>query len=174
MQKFIVFLSVIIIVAMLALQHFSPIYELPTIDDYSENIDVENDDMVSISKILDDIYFNISTIGIKDATEESLADDFYIDSSDYLSVWGKYTDGNYGIDDLIIMRPLSGKENKTIEALTNIKLARINHFRNYDIYNAYNIAVNGEIFQLGDYYILMMMNDPQAARQILEKSILVG
>ncbi len=172
MQKFIIFFSLIIVIALFALQNFSSIYALPSAEEYTVQDDVKNKTKNSLETVLNDIYFNISTIGVQEATAESLFTDFYIESTDYLEVWGKYTDGRFGIDDLIIMKPIPGKENKTIEALTNIKLARINHFRNYDIYNSYNTAVNGEIYQLGDYYILMMMNDPKTAKTILEENLL--
>ena len=44
-------------------------------------------------------------------------------------------------------------------------------FQNFDIYNAYEIASNGVIFQRGNYYILLMIDDAESAQEIIERYI---
>ena len=44
-------------------------------------------------------------------------------------------------------------------------------FQNYDIYNAYSIAENGTIYQRGDYTILLMIDNEEQVREIIDSYI---
>ena len=44
-------------------------------------------------------------------------------------------------------------------------------FANYDIYGASELAENGVIYTLGDYYVLLMINDTDHVRELLEQYI---
>lgn len=46
---------------------------------------------------LDAIYFDVSIMGVQDATAEQLASDFGVDTSCLSAVYGRYTDGRFGI-----------------------------------------------------------------------------
>lgn len=168
MQKLIVFISVVMIFSLLVLQGFSPTYEMPKY--VSPNVDSSTG--VSPEKALNEIYFNISTVGIKTADMEKLQKDFFVSMENVQSAWGRYTDGRFGINDIIILLPKSGEQDSVVSVLENIKLARMEHFSNFDIYNAYNIASNGKIVWIGNYAVLLMLEDNESAISALEKLLI--
>ena len=169
MQRFVLALACIIVFIIFALQKFAPQYTLPSADDL-----LGNSTEISTKapeQALAEIYFDVSIMGVEEATPQRLEDDFGIDPSIYYSCVGRYTDGRFGIADVIMLSPRPGCEDQVREALQTIKLARMNLFRNYDIYNAYQLAEDGTIFQRGDYYILTMIENDTAVRKIIETYI---
>ena len=166
MQRFIILITSIIVLAMLLLQGFSPVYPFPqAVEQVTQDESVISD---APEQILSDIYFNNSTIGVSEATPERLELDFGIDNSSYSALWGRYSDGRFGAADVIIMKAKPGKEEDVVEALQTIKVSRINLFQNYDIYNSYDIASNGVILERQDYYILLMLENQADAVAIVE------
>ncbi len=168
MQRFILILAVIIVTIIFALQGFQATYHLPEVIGEEESV---SEDPQGPEQAITDIYFNVSIMGVQDATPQRLEDDFGIDPSIYTSLYGKYTDGRFGIADVIIMRPKAGKEDEVREALQTIKLSRMSLFQNYDIYNSYSIAENGIIYQRGDYTILLMIDNDEAVQEIIDSYI---
>ena len=166
MQRFMILITSVIVLAILLLQGFMPTYPFPQAIQQVE----ENQTVVSNApkEIIGDIYFNIATIGVLEATPERLRLDFDIDDTAYDGLWGRYTDGRFGAADVIIMTANPGKEDEVLEALQTIKVSRISLFENYDIYNAYDIASDGVIIERGDYYILLMLEDQSEAISIIE------
>lgn len=169
MQRFILMLSCVIVFVLFMLQGFQPTYSLPATTQTPQ----EEVQQISLApqKAIDDIYFNISTIGVEDATPERLYSDFGIEDYIYTELYGKYTDGRFGAADIIIMKPRHGMEQDVMEALQNIKISRMNLFKNYDIYNSYELVSNAVIVERGEYYILLMLEDAEGALEILEKHI---
>lgn len=169
MQKFIMMLACIIVMIMFVLQGFSPKYNLPSFQEQGQQAN-ESDD-AGPQQALTEIYFNVSIMGVADATPERLETDFGIDSSHYLGVWGRYTDGRFGAADVIIIQPRYGMEQEVREDLQTIKLARMSLFKNYDIYNSYSLAENGTIIERGDYIILLMIDNKETVTEILNSYI---
>ena len=149
MQRFILILAVIIVTIIFALQGFQATYHLPEVIGEEESV---SEDPQGPEQAITDIYFNVSIMGVQDATPQRLEDDF-------------------GIADVIIMRPKAGKEDEVREALQTIKLSRMSLFQNYDIYNSYSIAENGIIYQRGDYTILLMIDNDEAVQEIIDSYI---
>ena len=168
MQRFILILAIIIVTIIFALQGFDATYHLPEIIGEEQSV---SEDPQGPEQAITDIYFNVSIMGVQDATPERLESDFGIDPEIYTSLYGKYTDGRFGIADVIIMRPRSGQEDEVREALQTIKLSRMSLFQNYDIYNAYSIAENGTIYQRGGYTILLMIDNEEQVREIIDSYI---
>ncbi|MPN32436.1 hypothetical protein SDC9_179914 [bioreactor metagenome] len=118
-----------------------------------------------------DIYFNVDMLGLKDVTPEDLELDFDVPRSIYSGAYGKYTDGRFGIADVIILQPRPGREDECREALQNVKLLRMDFFKKFDVYGAYDLAESGQVFYRGGYYILLMIEDSDQVRSILEQYI---
>ena len=169
MQRLLLIFSCIILVILFALQGFQPQYQLPTSDELVEDTQYAESD--GPEKALADIYFNVDILGVQEATSEKLVSEFGLDSSDWLSVHGRYTDGRFGIADVFIIRPRTGHEDNVREALETIKLSRMNLFKNFDVYDSYSLAENGSIYQRGDYYILLMIENEEDVRQIIRTYI---
>ena len=124
-----------------------------------------------IADALDAIYFDVSIMGVQDATAERLASDFGVDTSCLSAVYGRYTDGRFGIADVILVVPKPGQEASARDLLVTIRTSRAGLFANYDIYGASELAENGVIYTLGDYYVLLMINDTDHVRELLEQYI---
>ncbi len=169
MQKFLLIMACIIVTIIFALQGFAPRYSLPTADELESGGEEASAD--APQQALAEIYFDVDIMGVEEATPQRLENDFGIDPSIYDSCAGRYTDGRFGIADVIMLSPRPGKEEEVREALQTIKLSRMSLFRNYDIYNSYELAENGSIFQRGDYYILTMIENEEAVREIIEAYI---
>ncbi len=167
MQRLVILIAVVIIFSLLILQGFSPIYKFPAYI----SAGTEAGTGVSPDTALNEIYFNISTIGIKTATVKSLESDFFVPTKSIQNVWGRYTDGRFGINDVIILLPKPGEYTAARQVLEDIKLARTEYFNNFDVYNAYSIASNGEIVEVGDYMILLMLEDNKKALEMLSSML---
>ncbi|MEG1942977.1 MAG: DUF4358 domain-containing protein [Angelakisella sp.] len=169
MQRFILLFACIIVFIMFALQGFAPRYILPDVTEITTPEDSSTS--AAPQKAIEDIYFNVSIMGVEDATTGRLETDFRIDPEIYTGLWGKYSDGRFGAADVIIMRPHIGREEEVREALQTIKLARMSQFKNYDIYNAYSLAENGTIIERGGYFILLMIDNTEEVMGIIEEHI---
>lgn len=87
--------------------------------------------------------------------------------------YGRISDPNGGLADLIIIKRAEGTGNrdKVRDALWQYQEKRINQFENYDILNAFSISRDAEVFDQGDYVVLLMMPDNEAAREIIDQYI---
>ena len=165
MQRLLLIFSCIILVILFALQGFQPQYQLPTAQQNEEEVqEVEGN---GPEEALAEIYFDVKILGVQEATSQKLADEFGLDPIHWLSVHGRYTNGRFGIADVFLIRPRPGHEDEVRECLETIKLSRMNLFRNFDVFGAYSLAENGSIYQRGDYYILLMIDNEEAVRNIL-------
>ena len=167
MQRFFLITAAAIVIIIFALQGFRPSYKLPEGQDITQQVAYEGDG--DPAQALVDIYFNVDMLGLQDATKENLEEDLDLDPTLYSDVYGKYTDGRFGIADVLIIQPWPGQEDAVREALEQVKLDRMDFFRNFDVYNAYQLAADGVIFQRGNYYILMMIDNSDQVRSILEQ-----
>lgn len=169
MQKLLLAVLAAIVFIMFAVQGFARVYPLPSSNEMiAQTALLESD---ALEAALSDIYFDVQIMGVKDATAEGLAEDFGVDPELFGAVYGKYTDGRFGIADVIIVLPASGCEDEAREALQQIKQSRILTFRNFDVYDSTAISENGIVFQRGDYLILLMIDDLDNAKEILEKNL---
>lgn len=169
MQRFILVLACIIVLVMFALQGFQPKYTLPDTAEGQQEEQAATG--AAPEQAIADIYFNVSVMGVDDATSERLQNDFGIDPFIYTGLWGKYSDGRFGAADVIIMKPRPGMEKDVKEALQTIKLTRMSLFKNYDIYNAYSIAESGTIVERGDYIMLLMIDNKEDVTAIINTHI---
>ena len=154
-------------VVLFILQGFQQTHPLPEPDNNRQSTATGE----GIADALDAIYFDVSIMGVQDATAEQLASDFGVDTSCLSAVYGRYTDGRFGIADVILVVPKPGQEAAARDLLVTIRTSRAGLFANYDIYGASELAENGVIYTLGDYYVLLMINDTDHVRELLEQYI---
>ncbi len=139
-------------------------------EESAANVDISGEGPLAA---LEAIYEGSEIRGVSSINAVVLDEQFGITSDLYLKAWGRYTDGTYGIADVFIFRLLEGHEDALREALEQVKTNRILECRNYDIYNSLECAEEGQIFQVGeDYLCLVMIEDADNAREILEDSLL--
>lgn len=167
MRKLIIVVASMLVVVLFIFQGFRQTFPLPMV----ENSELDASTGQSISDALDAIYFNVSIMGVQEATRESISSDFGLDADLFSEVYGRYTDGRFGVADVFIVRPASGKESQARDALISIRTSRTSLFKNYNIYGASSIAENGVIYSRGDYLILLMIENSDSVRDTLASYI---
>ena len=130
------------------------------------NVEVDNPEAA-----IEEIYSEITINGIEDIDEEILTDKFEINMDDVDQYWAKYSAKNYGVSDMFIIKPIEGSEENIEEAFESIKKIRIEEFTNYDVYNSLEITKKSVIYTQGDYIIMLMLEDNNRAKEIINKYI---
>lgn len=167
MRKLIIVVASLLVVVLFIFQGFRQSYPLPM----SGSGDLTSSSGQGINDALDSVYYNVTVMGIKEATAEDLQKDFGVDPAIFSEVYGRYSDGRFGVADVIIVRPASGRQAEARDALSAIRASRANLFQNYNIYNSTNIAAKAVIYSRGDYMILLMIGDTENVREQLNRSI---
>ena len=167
MQRVFILTAALIVLIVFALQGFASVYQLPDSEAITGNTAFQQEG--DPAQALVDIYFDVDMLGLQDATKENLEMEFDLDPDLYSNVWGKFTDGRFGIADVLIFQPRTGREDELREELERIKLDRMDFFKDFDVYNAYHLASEGVVFQRGEYAILMMIDNSDQVRSILEQ-----
>ena len=166
MRKLIIVVASLLVVVLFILQGFQQTHQLPEPENTRLTATGEG-----IEDALDAIYFDVPIMGVQNATAERLAADFGVDTSCLSAVYGRYTDGRFGIADVIIVVPKPGEEGAARDLLVTVRTSRAAHFANYDIYGAGELAENGVIYTLDDYTVLLMINNTEHVRELLEQYI---
>ena len=133
----------------------------------AETSDEETGPM-SPEEALDEIFADIEVRGVEEPTPQLLFEKFGVSEDLYLNCYARCSNGRYGLADAFIFEPMPGREDELREALEQVKTNRIVEFKNYDIYNALENAENGQIFQAGDYLVLIMIENCDEVRSVLE------
>lgn len=120
---------------------------------------------------LDEIYQEIEISGLEEASLRILEDKFFIKPDMVEEYYVRYSSGRFGLADVFILYPVEEFRADLREQLEQIKLMRAREFVDYDVYNAHQIAQNGQIFEQGGYLILLMLEDNEAAREIIDRYI---
>ena len=166
MRKLIIVVASLLVVVLFILQGCQHTHPLPEPENTRLTATGEG-----IEDALDAIYFDVPIMGVQNATAERLAADFGVDTSCLSAVYGRYTDGRFGIADVIIVVPKPGEEGAARDLLVTVRTSRAAHFANYDIYGAGELAENGVIYTLDDYTVLLMINNTEHVRELLEQYI---
>lgn len=133
-----------------------------------ENVITEADPQAAI----DEIYANFErTNGLLNATYQELEDVMGFDLDTIEEFYIRYMETDYGASDVYIIKPKSGQEETVRQAMKDWQEARVRTFIGYDIYNSTSISENALIFQRGDYLVMLMLEDNESARAIVEKYI---
>ena len=166
MKKKILFLAAVLLVAILALSGCGEKFE----EEEEINPEEFSYDMLDISVIVDEIY---ESLDISELTKKSvikaedktfIEEQFYLNSRNMISYDIRYADGKYGAADVAIIRVKDGKAGEVMDSLENRKDDRISEFRNYDVYDSYDIAFKAEIYQEGELVIMLMLSEDDKAK----------
>ena len=87
------------------------------------------------------------------------------------SYYGCVSDVNGGLADLMLLAPKEGERETVRNALLSYQEARIKEFESYDILDAFEIAKAALVYDQGDYIILTMLPDNEAAQNIIDLHI---
>lgn len=118
---------------------------------------------------LEKIYEQVEIRGLSDADAAVLQEKFFIDTTKLDDYYVRYSKGDFGLADVFILKPTEDEAPAVREMLEKVKLNRAAEFENYDIYNAHQIALDAPIIDQGGYLILLMLEDTQRAREIVDQ-----
>jgi len=142
----------------------SPSEELPA----EETMITEADPQAAI----DEIYIDFErTNGLRNATYKEVEDVMGFDLDTIEEYYIRYMETDYGASDVYIIKAKEGQEETVRQAMKDWQEARVRTFIGYDIYNSTSISENAVIFQRGDYLVMLMLEDNDSARTIVEKYI---
>jgi hypothetical protein len=82
--------------------------------------------------------------------------------------YGKISDANDGLADIVIILPEEGHSEDVHIAMSKYKEKRMAEFEDYDILDAYSISQNAAIYDQGDYVVMLMLADVEAARELVD------
>lgn len=127
------------------------------------------DPQTAVSKI----YESFEEYDAENLTSWRLDEFLGIKEADLKEYYGKISEPEEGLADVIIIRPKEAKREDVQLALSKYKERRMAEFENYDILDAYSIAQNAVIYDQGDYIILLMLADTDidSARAIIDEYI---
>ncbi len=120
---------------------------------------------------LEEIYRESDVRGVGQASKSAMENKFFFNLEDLDVYYVRYASGRFGVADVFILKPAADKTPKVREALEQVKINRIKEFENYDIYDSLRIASDAEIFEQGDYLVMLMVDDMEAARKIIDHYI---
>lgn len=132
---------------------------------------------LDLSAVADEIYkeLDLSELTkksvLKVTDETTLTEQFYLDMDKIVAYDVRAAEGNFGVADLMLLRVKEGCAAEVMAEIENRKDDRINEFSHYDVYNAYEAALNAEIYQEGEIVVLLMFSDEgkTAAKQVLDR-----
>ncbi len=133
-------------------------------------------DMLDLSTIADEIYDltelgELTAASVQKVTDETtLSEQYYLNLDNVIAMDVRSAEGKYGVADVAIIRVAEGKGDEVIDSLERRKDDRINEFSNYDVYDSYSVAVNADIYQIGELVVMLMLDDEAktAARVLIE------
>lgn len=121
---------------------------------------------------LEEIYAQLDrSSGLVDATDEEMSDVMGFDLDTIEEYYVRYMETDFGVSDVYIIKPVDGQEETVRQDLKDWQEARTRAFMDYDIYNSTSISANAVIFQRGEYLVMLMLEDNDAARSIIDAHI---
>ena len=119
-----------------------------------------------------DIYRTIlDNPNVTEVTPDTLEEVLGISTDDVESFVAFTSDARNGLSDIAIIRPAPNSEEAIREALIQYGMRRADSFRNYDILNAHAIASNTSVYRQGNYIVMLMLADHEAAIEIIDRYI---
>lgn len=117
------------------------------------------------------IYESLSSYKAETLRFIDLRETIGINASSVSEYFGKISDPNEGLADVLILLPKDQERENVSLALSKYKEKRMASFENYDILDAYSISQNAVIYEQGGYIIMLMLLDNDAARKIIDEYI---
>lgn len=152
---------------------------LPSIEEQQTTKTRKKTRTASPQKAIEQIYQELGKrIGLVEPTAEQLETVVGLDPEDVKEAYVRYVEGDFGADDVYIILPKEGKNEDgesyrehVLAQLKERKDSRTREFANYDVYNSTEIAENAVIFERGGYVVMLMLEDNESARRIVERYI---
>ncbi len=121
---------------------------------------------------LKEIYAQLDrSTGLVDANDDIVSDVMGFDLETIEEYHIRYMETDFGASDVYIIKPIDGELETVREAMKTWQESRIRSFSGYDIYNSTEISENAVIFTRGEYLIMLMLEDNDTARGIIETYI---
>lgn len=121
---------------------------------------------------LDKIYESVTISDVKEADARDLSKVFSMDTTLLETSYVRYTSGKFGLANVFILKPKTEDDiMKVSNQLAQVKLAISRETEHFDVYSAYQIAQDAQIYEQGGYLIMLMVADTEAARKIIDTYI---
>jgi len=117
------------------------------------------------------IYFSLEESDAEELDDTAFEEIVGIRPADTEDFCAYYSNVRAGLADVIIVKAKTHTRDSVRERLYKYKEKRISEFENYDILNAYNIALNAVVYDQNDYVILLMLEDNDAAKLLIDEYI---
>jgi len=108
---------------------------------------------------------------LTEITGETIEEVFGITLQEANSFVAFTSDARNGLCDVAIIEPAPDKAGDVREALNQYSDRRAASFKNYDILGAFAIASGSLVYSQGDYIIMLMLPDNDAAMDIIDRYI---
>lgn len=110
-------------------------------------------------------------MGLRKANDEDMADVMGFDLEAIDAYYVRYMASDFGASDVYIIKPKEEMTETVRKDLKEWQEHRIREFMEYDIYNSTAISENAVIFSRGGYLVMLMLEDNDAARAVVEEYI---
>lgn len=145
----------------------------------TKQIDENRKAQANPKKALEQIYVQVGKrVGLVEPTQEQLESVVGLNMEDVERAYVRYVETDFGADDVYIILPKEGTDEdgnthreNVLAAIRERKDDRIKEFVNYDVYNSSAIAEDAVIFERGGYVVMLMLEDNNSARRIVERYI---
>ncbi|MCL2068560.1 MAG: DUF4358 domain-containing protein [Oscillospiraceae bacterium] len=84
-------------------------------------------------------------------------------------IYARYSDPRGGLADVVIIKPEEESMVEVREALYRYRDRRVAELENFDVLGSLDIAQNAVIFEHGEYVVLLMTPDNDAAQMIISQ-----
>ena len=115
------------------------------------------------------IYAQLENRKITKLSDEQLEEQLRISPDDVEEYLAYLSDPNSGLANLVILLPKADKRDALRTALQLYQSRCMEEYRSYDILSSYSIAQGAQVFDQGDYLILLMMPNNDDAREIIDQ-----
>jgi len=118
---------------------------------------------------IDAIYASLDSYIAKDLNLAQLKDVIGLMELRAEKVYARYSEPKGGLADVVIIKPRKTYEVEVREALYRYIDRRVSEFEFFDVLGSYDIAQNAIIFEQGEYIVMLMLADNEAAQTILNQ-----
>ncbi len=139
---------------------------LARVDGDLKEVIVVADPVQAIEAIYDSLD---SQPALTELTMETVEDTLGVYTEDIEALAGYTSDFKKGLRDVVMILPAQGKNDDVRDALLKYIDKQAESFKNFDVLNAYEIASNAVVFNQGDYVVLLMLPDNEAAQELVSQ-----
>jgi len=124
---------------------------------------------------IDAIYDTLEGSVVKELGAQGLIDELQLQPSQLEAYYIFVSDANYGLCDIILLEVPEGttEEGREVfrKALFSYQDKRMAEFKNFDIWDSSLIAQNAAVFDQGNFVIMLMLPDNEAAQELIDQYI---